>query len=262
MDANKESRAPIFRFLLKHKWRIILPLLFALFYWSLPRYQVETVAVQQTLFMKSSTRSEDELRQEVANVQKSALSDENLAGLVSKYQLYPAESSENAKIEKLRRSIEVRTEEEDVVGGTAVLIWAHFRKESGDHVTEISSDLAAPFENLQGVHIENFLTRPHDANPYRNYVFFGGLLQGFSLLVIPLIFLWEIPNLFYSSKTREMVFEPLRADWQEELADAKLNRDMWKILVVNVRYSVAFVSSVIQKSPLGDLVEFVGKLAK
>ena len=59
-----------------------------------------------------------------------------------------------------------------------------------------------------------------------------------------------------------MVFEPLRADWHEELADAKLSGDVWKILVINVRYSVAFISSMLQKSPLGDLVDFVGKFAK
>jgi hypothetical protein len=254
------DRVPILSFLNKHKWRIILPLLFALLYWSVPRYQFEPVAVQQNLFIKSSVYGESDVRQEVAGIQKKVLGDEFLAGVVAKYDLYNTAKSENIKIEKLRNSIEVRVADEDFVGGTAVFVWANFRKENGYDVASISNDLAAPFEAVQGFHIEKFVTRPYDSNPYRNYAFFGGFLQGIFLLVIPLILLWEIPNWAFSSKTKKEVFDPLMSDWQNELLEAKQQDQTWKALEINIKYSGAFIWAMLQRSPIGDAVEVVRKI--
>ncbi|HXG85529.1 MAG TPA: hypothetical protein VNI84_16015 [Pyrinomonadaceae bacterium] len=59
-----------------------------------------------------------------------------------------------------------------------------------------------------------------------------------------------------------MVFDPLKSDWQNELLDAKLRKQTYKAMQINIRYSYAFLAAMIQKSPVGDLVEFVGKIAK
>lgn len=59
-----------------------------------------------------------------------------------------------------------------------------------------------------------------------------------------------------------MVFNPLKADWQNELCEAKLRKKTWKVVQINIRYSYSFLAAMIQKSPLGDLAEFVRKFAK
>jgi hypothetical protein len=92
-------------------------------------------------------------------------------------------------------------------------------------------------------------------------VFWGALLQGFTMLTIPLILIWEIPNIFFSPLTKENVFEPLKTDWQDELTNAKLQNQTWKSFEINIHYSIAFISAMIQKSPLGDLLEYVRKFA-
>ena len=59
-----------------------------------------------------------------------------------------------------------------------------------------------------------------------------------------------------------MVFEPLKLDWQNELLEAKLRNQTWKAMQINIRYSYAFLAAMWQKSPIGDLIEFVSKFAK
>lgn len=265
MNADKSSnQIPLLRFLNKHKWRIILPLIFALFYFALPRYLMESIAVQQNFFFKSDYLSKDEIRKEFLGIREQTLSDESLKNLIFKYDLYKAERNDNVSesllIEKLRRVLEIRLDDEG--NNKAAVIWIHFRKENAQNIAALSDEIMSRFQQNPQIHIDKYVTEPYDANSYRNYVFFGGLLQGLVMIVIPLILLWEIPNMFYSPKTKQMVFEPLKADWQEEMIDAKLRGEMWKALQINIRYSFAFLAAMIQKSPLGDLFEFFGKFAR
>jgi hypothetical protein len=81
----------------------------------------------------------------------------------------------------------------------------------------------------------------------------------FSLL---LILIWEIPFLFYSQKTKETVFNPLKLDWQSELLEAKLRNQTREAIQINIRYSCAYLAALLQKSPLGDLLEYIGKFAR
>ena len=87
-ESKINNQPPIFRFIVKHKWRIILPLIFALFYFALPRYMMELIAVQQTIFVKSPTLTQNELKKETAAVVDSVKSDEFLQSLINKYDLY------------------------------------------------------------------------------------------------------------------------------------------------------------------------------
>src|SRR5436190_16540320 len=109
---NPNDQVPIVRFLNKHKWRIILPMLFNLLFWGIPRYQSEIIAAQQSLTVRSGTLKEDEIEKELKSIQNVVLGDAFLADLVSKYDLYEPESTEAAKIEKLRKNIDLRINDE------------------------------------------------------------------------------------------------------------------------------------------------------
>ncbi|MGI8883273.1 MAG: hypothetical protein ACR2IA_03405 [Pyrinomonadaceae bacterium] len=66
----------------------------------------------------------------------------------------------------------------------------------------------------------------------------------------------------FSFKTQKEVFEPIVADWQEEYFEALFKKEIWKSRWINVRYTYAFIIAMWQKSPIGDLIEFISKIAK
>ncbi len=73
--------------------------------------------------------------------------------------------------------------------------------------------------------------------------------------------LLKITKFLFSAKTQKNVFEPTAADWDEEIYEAlKENKDA-NLFMINVRNTYAFVVSMWQKSPLGDLLEYVRKIA-
>lgn len=78
---------------------------------------------------------------------------------------------------------------------------------------------------------------------------------------LPLHNLLKITSFFYSRKTQKEVFEPITLDWQEEYFEALDDREIWKSRWINVRYTYAFILAMIQKSPIGDLFEFILKIA-
>lgn len=69
-------------------------------------------------------------------------------------------------------------------------------------------------------------------------------------------------NFLFSTKTQKEVFEPIVTDWQEEYFDALFKKEIWKARWINVRYTYAFLIAMWQKSPIGDLIEFISKIAK
>jgi hypothetical protein len=72
----------------------------------------------------------------------------------------------------------------------------------------------------------------------------------------------KISEFLYSSKTQKEVFEPIVADWLAEYCKALSKKEIWKARWINVRYTYAFLVAMWQKSPLGDLIEFISKIAK
>ncbi len=264
---NSSNQAPIFKFLSKHKWRIVLPVLFALFYFALPRYFANYTAVQQNLFIKSSKVNRNETEKDIANIINQTQSDDFLQQLISKYDLYKIERKNNVEekllIEKLRKAIDIQSDNENLADSLPVFIWIRFKDENAQNIVAISNEITAQFENNLNLQVNKYVTEPYNSHVYRNRVFIGDVVvRGLLLFSIPLILLWEIPFLFYSPKTKEMVFEPLKSDWQNELLEAKLRNQTWKAIQINVRYTYAFLAAMWQKSPFGDLIEFVSKFAK
>ncbi len=72
----------------------------------------------------------------------------------------------------------------------------------------------------------------------------------------------KISNFLFSTKTQTEVFEPIAADWQEEYFEALFQKEIWKARLINMRYTYAFLTAMWQKSPIGDFIEFISKVAK
>jgi hypothetical protein len=71
----------------------------------------------------------------------------------------------------------------------------------------------------------------------------------------------RISGFLFNSKTQKDTFELIVADWQEEYFEAlKENKDA-NLLMINVRNTYGFIMAMWQKSPLGDLLEYVRKIA-
>jgi hypothetical protein len=71
----------------------------------------------------------------------------------------------------------------------------------------------------------------------------------------------KLTELFYSAKTQKEIFLPTMAEWDFEIYEAlKENKDA-NLFMINVRNTYGFVMAMWQKSPLGDLIEYVRKIA-
>ena len=268
MDAEKlDNQIPLLRFLNKHKWRIIVPILFCVIYFGLPRYFREMSApCQYYLFISSAQNAAPEqLNREVVEASERILSDESLRDLLVKYDLFPIERSkgmdEHQLIGKMRIATRIEPDTDNTANGAMVYVWAHFWNDDPQKVFAVSNEIASRFEQQSNFRVMKYIAKPYDYNPWRGYVLLGSALQGatFSLLFI---LIWEIPFMFYSQKTNEMVFDPLRSDWQNELLDARLRKQTWRALKINIRYSYAFLATLLLQSPVGDLIEIGRKFAK
>lgn len=71
----------------------------------------------------------------------------------------------------------------------------------------------------------------------------------------------KMSSFLCAKKTQKDTFEPIVADWQEEYFEALFKKEIWKARWINIRYTYAFLSAMWQKSPIGDLIEFVRKIA-
>jgi hypothetical protein len=73
--------------------------------------------------------------------------------------------------------------------------------------------------------------------------------------------LLKLSHLVFSAKTQKEVFLPAMAEWDEEIFEAlKKDKDA-KLFMINLRNTCGFIIAMWQKSPLGDLLEYVRKIA-
>lgn len=254
---EENNQIPIVKFLKKHQWRIILPVLFMTFFISLPLVLTTRTFVNQYLSIKSPTLNRNELSNDVASKVQYVQSNEFLKGLVVKYDLFSDENDEETKVENLRQSIGVTLDNENLIESVSVYVDTRFQDKKGtEFITEITNDVVAQFERNQNWDIDKYVTKPyHSSLETKISRLILNIFVAMLLFSAPLIFLWEIPNMFYSPRTKQMIFEPLKADWQEELYEAKLRKQTWKALEINIRYSFAFVAAMFQKTPVGNLIE-------
>ncbi|HXG85530.1 MAG TPA: hypothetical protein VNI84_16020 [Pyrinomonadaceae bacterium] len=170
-----KNQIPVVRFLNKHKWRIIIPVLFAAFYFALPRYFNDSVAVQQYIFITSSKLNQSQVKAEVLNISDKILTDDFLQHLIVKYDLFTDERQKgiemNLLLNKLGNSIQLQLKTDNLAEGTFVSLWIHFRNLKPQSVMDISNEIAAKFEENQNIQVMKYITPPYDASPHRNWVF-------------------------------------------------------------------------------------------
>ena len=261
---NFDERSPVINFFSKHKWRIILPTLFYFLYFGLPMYLAVITGYSADLFIRSSNLSRSQLNEQVTDTTNRVLSDDFLRNLIFKYDLLASEkesgTDEKLLLKQLRNEITVQTGTDNLADGTTVFIQIFSKNQNSQTGVEIASYIIAQYEQNQDVQVMKYIPPSYDANSYRNTTLLGSLMAGLLLYSIPLILIWEIPFLFYSDKTRKMVFEPIKSDWQSELSEAKSKKQIWTIISINIYYSWVFINALWQKSPVGDSVEYVKKL--
>lgn len=265
-EEKLNAQIPILRFLNKHKWRIVFSILFCVIYFGIPRVINPMIASQYYLFITSAENaSAAQLNDEVVEISNQALSDASLRGLIVKYDFFADERkkgvAEETLIEKMRRRTKIEPEVQNTADGAMVFIWAHTWDEDPQKVTAVTDEIASRFEAQTNLRVMKYIPPQYDyqISPIRAFVL--AVMQGTALSLL-LILIWEIPSMFYSQKTKEQVFNPLKSDWQNELLDAKLKKQRWKAVKINIRYSYAFLATMLQKSPIGDLIEFGRKFAK
>jgi hypothetical protein len=71
----------------------------------------------------------------------------------------------------------------------------------------------------------------------------------------------KLTKIMFSTKTQKEVFLTAMAEWDEEIYEVlKENKDA-NLFMINVRNTYGFIMAMWQKSPLGDLIEYVRKIA-
>jgi hypothetical protein len=72
----------------------------------------------------------------------------------------------------------------------------------------------------------------------------------------------KITKFFYSTKSHKEIFEPMGAEWEYEYFEALKENNIKKARWLNLRWGCSFILAMWQKSPIGDLIEFIMKVAK
>lgn len=98
-------------------------------------------------------------------------------------------------------------------------------------------------------------------------IFFGyqlasSILDEERIIKPPTFYANKFAWFLYSTKTQKEIFEPIIADWQKEYFEALSRNEIWKARWIKVRYIYAFLAAMWQKSPIGDLIKFVIKIAR
>ena len=276
MDDDKlRNQIPIFRFLNKHKWRIVVPILIYAAYFYLPFYSVSKPVggVSRLLVTSTSNATLENLNQEITKITEEVQSDESIVGMINKYGLFAKDRKNgmlaNELIDKMRVSMVVGTDAPEPPGsvGVTVFVWVNLPEDGYEKTRVLSNDIISRFESRPDLSVSKIVSPPSPNLSPRVSLTTRILIQLFfvwpalfsSLL---LIFIWEIPFLFYSKKTQEMVFDPIRSDWRDERLEAKQHGTIVDGVVINIRYSFGFIGAMLAKSPIGELFEVVGKVAR
>ncbi len=96
-----------------------------------------------------------------------------------------------------------------------------------------------------------------------NHIFIKARLLGTSQIREPFYCkLLKVTEMIFRLKVQKEIFEPIASDWQDEYFEALSKNEIWRVRCINVIYTYAFLVAMWQKSPIGDLLEFVSKFAK
>jgi hypothetical protein len=267
---NFNDQAPIFRFLNKYKWMIMIPVLITTLYMALPPFLnlKQRASYSSGLFITSSKLDQDQLNKTVRQINGQILSDEFILSLIIRHELFSQQRAkgidERELAEKFRAFNGLHSGTENLSEGASVTLWLNSWNEDAGKLKGLADEIIGVYEANPDLRVFKYTPAPKAPDEYQLPLSGVALIAFLTILFfsLPLILLMESPSLFYSLKTKETVFDPIRADWQDELAEAKQKREVWKAVQINIRYSFAFVAAMLLKSPLGDLIELVRKIAR
>jgi hypothetical protein len=74
--------------------------------------------------------------------------------------------------------------------------------------------------------------------------------------------LLKLSEFLFSAKTQKEIFLSTMADWDDEVYEALKKSKNASLFMINVRNTYSFLAAMWQKSLVGDLIQFVVKIAK
>jgi hypothetical protein len=223
------------------------------------------VGIRDSFVISAQNATNEQLGREITNLSNQIRSIEFYRGLVEKYDLYSEERKQGTDdvvlAQRLLREIDIQVDDDNVEKGVQVRIEGLIRNIERDKAGFITREIIARFEGQPNFQVSSKFITPAAASsgiiPI-NFILIRGVIFG-SRYAILLIFIWQIPYLFYSPKTQKFVFEPLKDDWQDELLTARSRNQTFKAVWINIQYSYAFLSALVQESPLGGLFKFASE---
>jgi hypothetical protein len=270
MTSNLPENRSAFEIFLRYLWRrkaiIFLPIAAMSLYVGFYRYfSPNGFASQGSLTVTQKIKSEPILHR-LEEIKREILSSAYLEQLILKHDLFRHERESSVPIselvEKLRkvfeRNIDISDDETGEVGSVFLLFSAAERQTA----EAVSKDLASSFEAESNFNVIKSFYKPHEYQLKGSSAFLIGAVWGAFFISLPLLFLYEIPNIFYSPRTHKEVFQPLLADWREEYFEAVQQNQKLKACWISACYAWAFLMAMLQRSPLGDLMESLRASAK
>ncbi|MEZ5344154.1 MAG: hypothetical protein R2681_01245 [Pyrinomonadaceae bacterium] len=272
-DREFETHVPLFRFLNKHKWMIIVPVLFCVIYFGIslkPNYMPATEGERITAGLsgeieageKENIDARNEIIGEIKSIQRNIGSEAFLKRLILRNDLFRKERADGIDLGHLARSLQpwIHLNMEDrVERGIYFSAFILLDRRDQDQAAGVNMDLNEEFSAFSGTaKLSSFGGLSSSQPGATNMIFYLKLLIGLSLgflISVLLIILRESPNLFYSEKTREEVFKPIISDWELERSELGLKSHFLRRVVIDMRFGLAFVSAMLRRNPLGDLVE-------
>ena len=282
IDNGKATQIPIFRFINRHKWVIIVPIILCTLYFGLPRsfYRSSSQDSSQKYFsaifegeVNSSNGqyagSDEKLLAEIESTQRDLKDASFLKDLIVSNNLFESERSKGIGLDELAQSFDkwIYPSAEIVDGGGSVTLSViiFLQKQDRNKIEMVSRSVGDRLRSATGLDIIQIdAIQPAPSRILRYFVLLKiifGLFLGV-LISVGLILLLESPNLFYSPKIHEEVFIPIRSDWQIERAETVLEQAYFRTAVVDIRFAMAFLIAMVQRNPLSEFFRVILKVAK
>lgn len=270
MTSNLPENRSAFEIFLRYLWRrkviIFLPIAAMSLYTGFYRYfSPNRFASQGSLTVTQKIKSEPVLHR-LEEIKREILSSGYLEQLILKHDLFRRERESSVPmselVEKQRKIFETNIRISDDETGEVGSVFLLFSAADRQTAETVSKDLASRFEAESNFNVIKSFYKPHEYQLKGSSAFLIGAFWGAFFISLPLLFLYEFPNIFYSPGTHKEVFQPLLADWREEYFEAVQQNQKLKACWISACYAWAFLMAMLQRSPLGDLMESLRASAK
>ena len=298
---NKDltNQIPVLKFLDRYKSVILVPIVLSTLYFVLPlsifrdgSRSAASDVTQSILKERFSAVFNGEVAgsdnpvvdmqslAEIRSLQRQMRSDSFLTELILKTNLFESERKRGDSLEKLAQSLgqwvaaSASIADSGRINFSYILLLSNADKEK---IKLVETYVANRFSNSSSVNVSRIVREPYvpkysTAGSLRSSFRMGLLLLLFgktafglflgALLSISLIVMLESPNLFYSQRIHEEVFNPIRSDRQLEKAEVEVDSGFSERLYIDMRFAIAFLTAMFQRNPIFELFRNVFRFAK